>query len=142
MIKFDNLFCHFFSVFGGGPLNTLKLYLAKCFIIFLSVFVKNIYFLQKIVLVVSKKVTLYTKTFKYLRYKQVFLDENPKTRGSYMQKLQNATRKLKMVSEKKFSSDYIYKNHWSNLVYEDVVINQRTLMFSNIYWFRNGFKVV
>ena len=28
------------------------------------------------------KVILYSKAFKYLRYKKVFLDENPKTRFS------------------------------------------------------------
>ena len=49
-------------------------------------------FFNKTLLVLSIKVILYRKAFQYLRYKKVFLDENPKTRFSDMKKLQKATK--------------------------------------------------
>ena len=44
-------------------------------------------------LVFSKKVILYSKAFKYPRYKKVFNDENLKARFSDMKKLQKASKK-------------------------------------------------
>ena len=37
-------------------------------------------FFNNVVLVLSIRVILYSKGFKYLRYKKFFLDENPKIR--------------------------------------------------------------
>ena len=49
-------------------------------------------FFNKIMLVFSKKVILYSKAFKYPRYKKVFNDENLKARFSDMKKLQKASK--------------------------------------------------
>ena len=67
------------------PLKTLKLVLAKGFIILYQrtwkmYFLSSQDFVNHILLVLSTKVIVYSMTFQYLRYKKVFLDENPKTR--------------------------------------------------------------
>ena len=72
-------------VFGGGPLNTLKLFWPNVLLFFIKMDEKCIFYhfkkkKMKILLVSSKQVILTCKTFKYVRYKKVFLDENPKTR--------------------------------------------------------------
>ena len=130
-------------VFGGGPLNTLKLFLTK---LFFYQGTSRIYFLW-----FQKKLTqfcwtaqyhflLHSKAIIYLRYKKVFLDENPKTRFSE-KKYSNKQQKYKNIL-KKISWVIWYKNYWSYLFYEDVVIYQRTLMFKKNYWVRTGFVVV
>ena len=43
-------------------------------------------------LVLSVKVMEYSRAFLYMRYKKVFLNENPKTRFIDMKKLQKATQ--------------------------------------------------
>ena len=48
-------------------------------------------FFNKILLFFSIRVILYGKAFKYMLYKKVFLDENPKTRFSDMKKIQKAS---------------------------------------------------
>ena len=49
-------------------------------------------FVNKLWLVLPIKVILYTKAFKYVRYKKFFLDENLKTRFSDMKKTPKATK--------------------------------------------------
>ena len=58
-------------------------------------------FLNTIMLVLSKKGIIYNKAFKYLRYKKVFLDENPKIKFSDMKKLQKAAIFFKCSFKKK-----------------------------------------
>ena len=50
------------------------------------------FFKHTILLIMSIKDILNSKTFKYPYYKKVFLDENLKTRFSDMKKLQKATQ--------------------------------------------------
>ena len=47
-------------------------------------------------LVLSKKVIVDSKAFKYPRYKKVVIDENPKTGFSDMKELQKATKNIKI----------------------------------------------
>ena len=60
---------------------------------------------------------------------------------SDMKKLWKAT-KYKNVLKTIPQWFYIKKKLLTLLFHEDIVINQRTLMFSKTYWFWNGFKVV
>ena len=83
------------------PLNTLKLFWAKFFFIYFYQQTQKIYFI-KILLVFSIKVIAYSKTFQYLRYKKVFLDENPKTRLLDLKKTPKSNKKkFKMSTQKK-----------------------------------------
>ena len=62
-----------FRVFNGPPQNTVKLVLAKCFLNFLSIYMKNVFYIisrfiqQNYVVSVKKKVILYSKAFEYRR---------------------------------------------------------------------------
>ena len=77
-----------------------------------------------------KKIIIYRKTYKYLHYKNVFLDENTKLRFLDLEKLKKATQICKCPKKNSY------------LFHEDVLINQRTLMFSKNYWFRTGLYLV
>ena len=50
-------------------------------------------FLETFMVVLSIKGILYSKTYKYMRYKKVFLDENLKTRFSDINKLLKVIKK-------------------------------------------------
>ena len=52
-------------------------------------------------LVLSEKVIVQSKAFKYPRYKNVFIDENPKTGFSDKKKHKQKTKKCKNVKNKK-----------------------------------------
>jgi hypothetical protein len=70
-------------VFGGGPLNTIKLFLAKCFIIILSSYMKNVFlssqgFLKpKFVGLVDKGYVVKKRHLKICITTKFFIDENP-----------------------------------------------------------------
>ena len=69
-------------VFGGGQLSTLKLFFRQIFYFFLSRSIKNVFFMisrffkHTLLLIMSIKDILNSKTFKNPRFKKVFLDEN------------------------------------------------------------------
>ena len=98
-------------VFGGGPLNTLKL-VQPNILLFLSRYMKMYFLLfqeyfNSILLVMSIKVIMFSKAFKCLHYKKVFLDENPKKKVFRHEKNQKKQQKYKNVLQKKFMSDYV-----------------------------------
>ena len=99
-----------FSVFGGAhgrPLNTLKLFSAKCFIIFFSRLWKIHLlsfqdFLHKNLLVSSSNVIFHYNTVKIEYNDGLFLDVNEKRPFLDIKRIPKAT-KLKKCSPKKFS---------------------------------------
>ena len=110
----------------------------KCFIISLSSTLKYVFSI--IPRVVKQHVSFDNKGYfvsAYLRYKKVFLDENPKTSFSDMKK------KIYIYINvlHKSCPEWFSINYWSYLFHEDVVIHQRTLMFSTNYLVRTGFVV-
>ena len=98
------------------PLNTLKLVFGQMFYYY--------FFLNKvrynILKVLSRKVILYSKAFKYL-------DENPKTRFS--EKTFKKPHKNNNFLQNKFLTDLVLKKYWSLFIFDDAVIHQRTMMF-------------
>ena len=80
-----------FSVFGGTSLNTLKLFLTKCFIIFyqstwIMYFLSFQKSLDNILLVLSKKVIFTERHLNICFTTMFFLDENKKKKFSDMKK--------------------------------------------------------
>ena len=109
------------------PLNTVKLFSRFVKQHFVS-FVSKCYFVQK--------------AFKYLRYKKVFLMKIPKQGFQAYKKNSKKPQIHKKGPPRKNSWMILYKNCWSYSFHEDVVIHQRTSMFSKVYWVWNGFVVV
>ena len=67
-----------FSMFNGTPQNTVKLFLAKYIFFFLSKYMKNFSVSFQDLFFNIMLVIIYSRTFKYLWYKKVFLEENQK----------------------------------------------------------------
>ena len=105
-------------VFGGSPLNTLKLLSVKCFIILFNVHEQCIFYPFKILL---KKLCW----FSCVRRK-FFLDENQNNRFSDMKELQKTSNILNYPPKK--------IHNWFSKTTIDLIrfmkIHQHTLMFS------------
>ena len=104
-----------FSVLNGvwrQPNEHTKTFFGQMFNFYLSKYMKNVFFfnfkffVNKILLILSIKLILYSKAFKYLRYKKTFLDENPNTRISDRNKLRKAI-KIYKCPPKKIPIDFV-----------------------------------
>ena len=60
-------------------------------------------------LVLSILVICYSKELQYMRYMKVFLDENPKTRFLYMNKIRKIHKIFKISSKKTFLIDLVWQ---------------------------------
>ena len=98
-------------VFGGSPLNTLKLSLAKFVLFFISVYGICIFyhfktFLPKVCWSCQYKWLIIVR---HLGYKKVFLAEHPKTRFSDIKKIQKSHKNNKISFFFKVLSDLVWQ---------------------------------
>ena len=99
-----------FSVFNELPSkHTKTFYFLQNILLIVSTLMKNLFCIisrsfNKIMLVLTKRVIFYSKTFTYLRCKKVLL-ENPKTKFLDITKTQKSKVNIKIVLQKTFLSD-------------------------------------
>ena len=115
-MNFKNIFLNLlpkksFSVLGGVLLNTLNLFLAKCYINFFNSWQMHCHLLKDFLnaLILSNNGISHSKAFKNLHYKIVFLDWNRKNMGFGPEKTPKSHKMLKNVLQKKIPECFIIK---------------------------------